>query len=153
KNDCAGVKRLQAQVNATSTAAVSGAVAAVAAKCVGRAAAPQPGEPLQDPSHPPAAGDHLPAVSQPFCDTMNVDDMMTQAVNQYAAGFFRAALSLVVKALACRQDVRMYRSAATYACAAHDAVSAKQFFSKLPAQFQPAIIQRCQQEGISLQAP
>lgn len=34
KNDCDGVKRLQTQTSATSTPAVSGAVAAVAAKCV-----------------------------------------------------------------------------------------------------------------------
>jgi hypothetical protein len=37
-----------------------------------------------------------------------------------------------------------------YACAAHDAVSAKAFLGKVPPQFQMAIVQRCQQEGISL---
>jgi len=75
---------------------------------------------------------------------------MTQAKGQYIAGFAKAALQLATKALTCRQDDRMYRFAATYACAAHDTVSAKAYYVKVPSQFQTAIIQRCQQEGISL---
>jgi hypothetical protein len=78
---------------------------------------------------------------------------MAQAINQYQAGFAKAALQLVTKALACKPDVRMYRWAATFACAAHDVAAAKQFYSKVPAQFQTAILQRCQQEGISLHGP
>jgi hypothetical protein len=44
----------------------------------------------------------------------------------------------------------MYRFAATYACAAHDAVPAKAFLGKVPPQFQVAIVQRCQQEATSV---
>ena len=79
-----------------------------------------------------------------------MDEVVAQAQNQYTAGFSKAALTLATKALQCKQDVRMYRLAGTYACAAHDAVSAKAFLSKIPAQFRGAIIQRCQQEGILL---
>jgi hypothetical protein len=42
------------------------------------------------------------------------------------------------------------RMAAIYACAAHDAASAKLYITKIPAQFQSAVVQRCQQEGIDL---
>jgi len=81
---------------------------------------------------------------------MNVDDVMSQAANQYAAGFAKAALQLLTKALACKQDVRMYRMAAMYACAAHEASNAKLYYAKVSPQFQPAIVQRCLQEGITL---
>lgn len=47
----------------------------------------------------------------------------------------------------------MYRLAVTYACAAHDLATAREMFAKVPAQFQPAIVQRCQQEGFALPAP
>jgi hypothetical protein len=140
KRDCAGVKRLHGTLTAASTTVVASAVAAVAAKCGAG-------------SSPPidlggAAGDHAGATSP--CEPMNVDDTMTQAQNQYTAGFAKAALSLVVKALACRQDVRMYRFAATYACAAHDVAAAKLYYGKVPSQFRAAILQRCQQEGIAV---
>jgi pSer/pThr/pTyr-binding forkhead associated (FHA) protein len=158
KNDCAGVKRLQAQVNATSTIAVGGAVAAVAAKCVDRTAAPpatggtDPGHTVAGSNTEPGAspGGGTPAKSSP-CEAFSVDEIMTQAQNQYTAGFATAALKLAIKALQCKQDVRMYRLAALYACAAHDAVNAKAYLAKVPPQFQTAIVQRCQQEGISLQ--
>lgn len=87
------------------------------------------------------------------CDAMNVDDVMTQAANQYSAGFAKAALFLVQKCLACRQDARMYRMAAMYACAAHDLATAKEMFPKVPTQFQPGIEQRCQAEGLTLRGP
>lgn len=96
---------------------------------------------------PPAADPQRPASG---CEDLNVDDVTAQAQNQYTAGFAKAALAIAVKALQCRQDVRLYRYAATYACAARDAASAKQFLSKLPPQFQTAIIQRCLQESITL---
>ncbi len=148
KNDCARVKLLQAQVNATSTAAVSSAVADVAAKCV-------EGGSSQSADHTAAVAtdDYLLPVAEDAknsCDKLNVDDAMSQAQNQYTAGFPKAALQLMIKVLACKQDVRIYRFAATCACAAHDAAAVKQFFSKVPSQFRTAIIQRCQQEGILL---
>lgn len=87
------------------------------------------------------------------CDSMNVDDMMTQSANQYSAGYAKAALSLVEKALSCKQDTRMYRTAAMYACAAHDLPTAQTMFAKLPAQFQAQVEQKCQQEGLYLKGP
>ena len=78
---------------------------------------------------------------------------MTQAANQYTGGFPRAALQLVTNALACKQDVRMYRLAGFYACATHDAKTAKMYYVKVPTQYQSGIFQRCQQEGILLSAP
>jgi outer membrane biosynthesis protein TonB len=84
------------------------------------------------------------------CATMNVEDLIMQSNNQYANGYANAALSIVIKALACKQDVRMYRLAATYACSAHDAGTAKAMFAKVPAQFQAAIEQKCQQESTPL---
>ncbi|HEX3766420.1 MAG TPA: FHA domain-containing protein [Kofleriaceae bacterium] len=153
KADCAGVKRLQVQLSATSTPAVSAAVAAVATKCVDRTAAPPPGT---DTAHP-AAGSNTDtatpsAASQAknLCETMNVDDVMSQAQNQYQAGFPKAALQLLTKALACRQDVRMFRMAGFYACAAHEAQAAKLYYGKVPAQYQGGIVQRCQQENITI---
>lgn len=95
---------------------------------------------------PPSAGPQRPAQ----CDDLNVDDAMAQAQNQYSAGFAKAALQLATRALECRQDDRMYRLAASYACAAHDAAAAKLYYSKAPSQFQAAILQRCQQENIRL---
>ncbi|HEX7841636.1 MAG TPA: FHA domain-containing protein [Kofleriaceae bacterium] len=156
-HDCAGLKRFQTQVSGSSTQAVAAVVAAV--KCVERVAQANPGDPgpVRQPSGsgsdasrnpPPPPPDKNPSSA---CDTMNVEDLMSQAANQYAAGFFKSALSLVTKVLACKQDVRMYRFAATYACAAHDANSAKAYLVKVPAQFQSAIVQRCQQENITVQ--
>jgi hypothetical protein len=84
------------------------------------------------------------------CATMNVEDLLTQSHNQYVNGYAKAALSIVIKALACKQDVRMYRLAATYACAGHDADTAKAMFAKVPAQFQAGIEQKCQQENVPL---
>jgi hypothetical protein len=95
---------------------------------------------------PPSAGPQRPAQ----CDDLNADDAMAQAQNQYSAGFAKAALLLATRALECRQDDRMYRLAASYACAAHDAAAAKLYYSKVPSQFQAAILQRCQQENIRL---
>jgi hypothetical protein len=154
-HDCAALKRLQAQVNTTSTASVSVAVAAVAAKCVDRVAGPPPGGP--DPGHPgpgsnsdTQAGSSGASQAKNLCETMNVEDIMTQAANQYQAGFPKAALQLLTKALACKQEVRMFRMAAFYACAAHDAQAAKLYYGKVPAANQAGIVQRCQQENITI---
>ena len=87
------------------------------------------------------------------CDTMDVDDALKQGANQYGAGYAKAALSIVVKALACKQDTKMYRIAATYACAAHDEASVRLYFAKIPVQYQANIAQKCQQEGINVNGP
>jgi len=103
---------------------------------------------------PAAAGSSAPPTAAPQrpaqCADLNVDDAMAQAQNQYTAGFAKAALQLATRALECRQDDRTYRLAASYACAAHDTAAAKLYYSKVPSQFQAAILQRCQQENIRL---
>lgn len=114
------------------------------------------GEPAPPPVDAPrtSAGSGEPPAAEPrrpgLCEDSSVDDMVAQAQNQYTAGFSKPALQLMTRALECRQDGRMYRFAATYACAAHDAASAKRWSAKVPPQFQIAIVQRCQQEGITL---
>jgi len=155
KSDCAGVKQLQLQVNRSSTPAVAGAVAAIAAKCVDRAAsapvAPEAARPpvgSNAPPSPPPPGYSSP--KGPTCDTILVDDLMSQAANQFSAGFSKSALSLVVKALTCKQNDRMFRMAVTYACAAHDPAAAKLYYGRVSPQFQPPLVQRCQQENIAL---
>jgi hypothetical protein len=97
---------------------------------------------------PVRAGAQAPVT--PRCAVLNIDDVMAQAQNQFAAGFSKAALELAVRALACSQDVRLYRMAAMFACGARDAVQAQLYFSKIPAHLQPAIAQRCLMESIVL---
>jgi pSer/pThr/pTyr-binding forkhead associated (FHA) protein len=155
KSDCAGVRRLQAQVSASSTPAVFNAVAGIAAKCVDRAAGPAGGT---DTSRPPVGSNGPPTPPPPVdtppkgptCDTIIVDDLMSQAANQFSAGFSKSAFSLVVKALGCKQNDRMYRMAVTYACAAHDVAAAKLYYGRVSPQFQPPLVQRCQQENIAI---
>jgi serine/threonine-protein kinase len=142
-NDCTGVHRLQALVNTTSTAAVADAVAAEAAKCVDRRSSQSSAQAVAS-----AGSDHAHAAATNPCDTMNVDDMVAQSRNQYVSGFPKLALKLLTKALSCNQDVEMYRMGGLYACAAHDAQAARQFYSKAPAEYQIGIAQRCRQEGI-----
>jgi len=97
--------------------------------------------------------DLTPAPARPpldACSRLNVDDLMSQSADQYSKGFAITALAVITKALACKQTVQMYRRAAIYACAAHDAAGAERYNSKLEPQYQSAILQRCQQEGIYL---
>lgn len=141
KDDCAGVERLQAQLNATSTIAVIGAVAVVAAKCMAHASSPPTSTPVATSGDPALKG---------LCARLDIDDVMSQAQNQYRAGYPKAALQLLTKALTCRQDERMFRMAGFYACAAHDAQAAKLYYGKVPHQYQGGIAQRCQQENITL---
>jgi hypothetical protein len=93
------------------------------------------------------------------CDTMNVEDLVSQANNQFNAGYAKSALSVMVKALGCKQDgtkyrtVEMYRLTATYACAAHDLTNARYYFAKVPKEYQTSIEQKCLQEGMNLRGP
>jgi hypothetical protein len=89
----------------------------------------------------------------PACATTNVSDLMVQAANQFAAGFSRAALVLITKALACKQDARLYRAATLYACVSRDLTSAKRYLAQVPADNRPALVQRCQAEGLDVTAP
>jgi len=84
------------------------------------------------------------------CDTMDVDDVMKQAANQFGANYTKAALQLVVMALTCRQNERMYRIATMYACASHDLPTAKVYYNKVSASFQPSLEQKCQEENTCL---
>jgi hypothetical protein len=98
----------------------------------------------------PAPEVHYDRPPGPACDSLVIDDLISQAANQFAAGFAKSALSLVKRALECQTSVRMYRMAATYACAAHDLATAREMFEKVPVQFQSPIVQRCQLEGLDL---
>ena len=134
-HDCAGLKRYKQQVVA-STERVFATVQAV--NCGDK------------PSAADATTVTPPSSLKNSCDTMDVDDVVKQAQNQYANGFAGAALQIMSKALACRQDVKMYRLAAIYACSARDAASAKLYYAKVPPQFQAPIEQKCQQENTPL---
>jgi pSer/pThr/pTyr-binding forkhead associated (FHA) protein len=157
-HDCAALKRFQLQL-AGGPLGTPNVLVAANVKCTDKAAAAPP--PVDPGTKPPvgsggdtaqSSGTPPPVKSSP-CDTMPVDDIVSQAQNQFTAGFAKSALQLLTKALSCKQDVKMYRMAALYACVAHDATNAKLYYAKIPGQFQGAIVQRCQQEGITLQAP
>src|SRR5581483_4690976 len=84
------------------------------------------------------------------CDPHQLDDAMTQAANQYANGQPAQSLSLIRGVLACKPEVRAYRFAGLYACAAHDAEAAREMLQKIPAQLRAPIAQKCAAEGVSL---
>lgn len=151
-HDCAALRRLQAQAASTSTASVVDAIARTARRCVDQPPQTAAAEPDARPS-PIASPEGAPATTDAKvqCDAMNVDDVVSQAGNQYSAGFAKSALQLVTRALACKQDERIYRTASLYACAAHEAGDARLYYAQVPAQFRPSIAQRCQQEGIQIQ--
>jgi hypothetical protein len=141
-HDCTALKGLSAQVNATSTALVAGAVAPLVAKCLDAA----PGA-----TNAPSSGSKVTAPSQStVCAAVNVDEIMTHAANQTTAGFPRTALELMNKALACTQNDQLYSLAAIYACAAKDVASAKKYYRKVSKSSQASVLQRCQQENIAL---
>jgi len=152
-HDCVGLKRYAVQVATSSTERVTAAAQAVT--CVDRTpsvdstASNSPVGGRHDSSQPPAAR----VSPKNPCDTMDVDDVMKQAGNQFGAGYAKAALALVVKALSCKQTVSMYRMAAMYACAAHDLADAKLYYNKVPPNAQPAVEQKCQLEGLDLRGP
>jgi len=132
--------------------------ASASVKCVDKAVAAGP--PTDNPPRPPnTGGGETPSTGsaappkQNVCETINVDDIVLQAKNQYAAGFAKTALTTMIKALSCKQDPLMFRQAALYACVAHDASFAKLYYGKLQGQEKSQILGRCLQEGIQLQAP
>jgi pSer/pThr/pTyr-binding forkhead associated (FHA) protein len=153
-HDCATLRRYVVQLREGSTDKVAGIAAALIPRCV-PAQADNPGR--QNPVEPATVATPQPPRDPPTpkgqCEQAEVDLLMSQASTQYTAGYSKAALALVVKALACKQDGRMYRFAVTYACAARDIASAKQYFSKVPKEFQPALEQKCQQEQLDIRAP
>jgi hypothetical protein len=112
---------------------------------------PDNAAPVVDPRRPPTH-DAAPA-PRDACATLDVEDITKQAAAQYSAGYAKAALALLTKGLACKQDARMYRIAAVYACAAHDLATARLYFAKVPVSGQAAVEQKCQLEGLDLRSP
>jgi len=145
-HNCTELNTLKQQASVTTSERVASMVLAV--KC-DKPAPVDPG--LTRPPPGPGSGSATQTVvttpkANP-CDTMDVDDAMKQAANQFGAGFAKAALQLTVKALACRQNERMYRIATMYACASHDLTSAKAYYNKVSPSFQPSLEQKCQEEN------
>jgi Protein kinase domain len=91
-----------------------------------------------------------PAAPENGCDAHHAEDLLTQAENQYRAGFPKDALAVLRKLLLCKQDARTYRFATQAACAAKDAAASQAYFAKVPAQYQAALVQHCQQQGITV---
>ncbi len=118
----------------------------LAVKCTDKA--PDPGQ-IKPPAGPGSGSATPTVVTQPRtngCETMDIDDAMMQAENQFVNGFAKAALQVVKKALVCRQNERMYRIATMYACASHDLATAKIYYNKVSASFQANLEEKCQQE-------
>jgi ABC transport system ATP-binding/permease protein len=152
KHDCTGLARLLGVVNGIGT---ENAVAAVSqTKCTERVAAADPGT-TKPPVRPVVApGSALPTPTPAkACDGVDVDALIAQAAYQYGNNFAGSALTLITKALGCRQETRMHRLAAMYACGAKDLANAKLYFAKVPLALQAPIEQRCQQEGLELRGP
>jgi len=84
------------------------------------------------------------------CDKFDINDIVTRAKNLFNARDAASALSLISAALECKQSVLLYRLAGLYACRAHDPKAAKQYFNKVPEQYQAPIEQACQLEGINV---
>lgn len=150
-HDCAGLKQHYRQVVASSTSRVAAEVQAV--RCTEKAQPPDSSGGHSSGHGKPGATSTVPPPPKGPCETMNVDELVEQAAGQFSAGYAKPALSLISKALTCKQEIRMYRLAGLYACAAHDLNSAKLYYVKVPAQFQAGIEQKCQQEGLNLRGP
>ena len=152
---CAALENFVRSLAASDNGTERVVAAATAIKCLDkRPAAPaQPGStrPGTGSGGDGAAGGSGAWARSGLCDMIDIDQLMAQATAQYTAGFPRAALELVTRALDCKQDPRILRVAVLYACVAHNAAAAKRYFSKLPPQFQSQMVDRCAQENIVLQ--
>jgi hypothetical protein len=89
----------------------------------------------------------------PACENVDGEALVQQATKQYLGGDVKGALATVLKALACKHDMRLYRFAVTYACAAQDLVTAKLYFTKVADPFKSNLEQKCQQEGLDVRSP
>jgi serine/threonine-protein kinase len=148
-HDCAGLRRLIAQLTAAGTERV--AAAAQDVTCSDDDAAERAPRPAERAARPAAApSDHVPRPRKGSCDGVDVGDLMTRAATEYDAGSASAALSLARVALGCKQTDRMYWLAVMYACAAHDAASARQYFTHVPANLQAGIERKCQQDSLDV---
>jgi hypothetical protein len=153
-HDCAGLRRLIAQLTASGTERVVAAAQDVT--CSDGAPADHAARPAAPADRAAARPAALPA-SDPAsrsrkasCDSVDVGDLMTRAATEYDAGSPSAALSLTRVALGCKQTDRMYWLAVMYACAAHDAASAKQYLPRVPANLQSGIERKCQQDSLDV---
>jgi pSer/pThr/pTyr-binding forkhead associated (FHA) protein len=149
-HDCTSLKRYVAQLATSSTTRVLTTVQGI--KCTEKT---QVAEPVV--TRPPVgsgSGSATSTVATPPakspCETMDLEDLQAQATKQFSAGYSKSALSLIVKVLGCKQEVRLYRIAAMFACAAHDATAAKLYYGKVPAELRAGIEQKCQGEHIEL---
>ena len=149
-HDCVALTRLASQQRVTGTERVA---SAAAVKCTAAPAATAVPRPAVGPGSAIVVPPVRPTPPKDLCDSMNVDDLLAQATSQDRAGSPKLALELVIKALKCRQDVRMYRLAVTYACDARDIATAKLYFAKVPPVFQANLEQRCQQYELNLRGP
>jgi len=145
--DCAGVKRLATQLRATATEPVVAAVRAIACD---DDAAPDERTAARPAANPPPAAPPRPRKES--CDTLDPADVMTRAATEYDAGSPATALSLARIALGCKQTDRMYWLTVMYACAAHDAAAARQYFAKVPANLQAGIERKCQQDNLDVRS-
>jgi len=140
-----GLNKFKQQASASSERVVN---MVLAVKCTDKPAT-DPGQ-IKPPVGPGSGSATSTVVTSPrnnACETMDVDDAMKQAENQFSAGFAKSALQLVLKALACKQNERMYRMAGMYACASHDLATAKVYYNKVSVSAQPSLEQKCQQEN------
>ena len=130
--DCSGLRLLARQLATTGTPSVTEAVAAV--RCSDRtAAAPTVA------AHKPDADD---AHAKDPCD-----QLIAQAQAQDDVGGHREALALIQRALTCRPETSVYRTAAMYACGAGDLAAVRRYYSHLPPGDQSAVEQRCDADG------
>jgi hypothetical protein len=169
-HQCDAFEQYVTELNATSTERIVAAARAVgctrAAQAVGasavgasRVSAPGAGKPAvadsTNKAAAPAGGATAAMAARPAaaCEAVDAEALVQQAARLYSDGDAKGALAIVLRALACKQDGRMFRFAVTYACVAHDVATAKQYFAKVAEVFKPNLEQKCQQEGLDVRAP
>ena len=150
-HDCIGIRRYYNQLKDSNTERVAQVVGTLVGRCsVQTQAQADPGAAKAPPPPTNTAPPPPPAASKPACEGAEVEELINQAKRQYGDGYARTALTQMQKALACRQDIKMYQMAAMYACAAHDVNAAKLYFKQIPPAQQAPIEQRCQQEHLDV---
>jgi hypothetical protein len=142
-HDCAGLRQWKAQAAATTTRIYIGVQGVRCTEKGQQQTEPVVAEPTLGSNTEVTA-----AAAKSACDTLNADDLISQAENLYRNGYPKRAVALVVKALPCAPEIRNYRWAVMYACDAKDGATAKLYFPKVPTQFQASLEQKCQQQGI-----
>src|SRR5262249_17510614 len=124
----AEVRALEAELHSAQEQ-IAQLKADLAARTVDHSPPPAPARKAPQPPAPEIHDGPPPAPGPVSCETLNADDILAQATNQYTAGFPKAALLLVKKSLECQQSTRAYRIGAMSACAAHDAAAAREMLA------------------------